>query len=152
MTRHYIRVRDVMTRKPMLIDGMATVAQAATMMQANRVSSLIIDKRFEGDEYGMVVVSDIAARLIAPDRSPQRTNVYEIMSKPVLTVEAEMDIKYAIRMLQQFDLSRALVLDKGELTGIVTLRDLVLRFLLPANTQTVETETETNTATTGDAS
>lgn len=128
----YIPVREVMTPNTMLIDGLATVQEAVESMQREGVSSLIIDKRFDGDEYGMLVISDIAKKIIANNASARRTNVYEIMTKPVLTIEAEMDIKYAIRMLQQFDLSRALVLDKGALCGIVTLRDLVLRFLLPA--------------------
>ena len=62
-------------------------------------------------------------------RAADRISVYEIMSKPVLVVEAEMDIKYAIRMLVRFGLSRALVTEAGKLVGIVTMRDMVLRFL-----------------------
>lgn len=131
----YIPVRAVMNQ-PLLVDGMATVQSAIERMDARGVSSLIIDKRFDGDEYGILVISDVAEKLIAEDRAAQRTNVYEIMVKPVLTVEADMDIKYAIRMLQQFELSRALVLDKGALCGIVTLRDLVLRYLLPSHKPT----------------
>ena len=49
------------------------------------------------------------------------------MSKPAVTVDAEMDIKYAIRLLTRFGLSRALVMEKDELIGLVTLRDMVLR-------------------------
>jgi predicted transcriptional regulator len=133
MSKSFVSVRQVMTTHPMLVDGMATVAEAVTTMHKHNVSSLIINRRYDGDEYGILVVTDIAQRLIALDKSAARTNVYEIMTKPVLTIEAGMDIKYAIRMLQQFSLSRALVLDHGELCGIVTLRDLVFRFLLPAS-------------------
>lgn len=130
----YIAVREVMNPNTMLVDGLATVEDAVATMREHGVSSLVIDRRFDGDEYGMLVISDVAKKLIAQDHSARRTNVYEIMTKPVLTIEADMDIKYAIRMLQQFDLSRALVLDKGQLCGIVTLRELVLRYLLPADT------------------
>jgi predicted transcriptional regulator len=133
MSKSFVSVRQVMTTHPMLVDGMATVTEAVTTMHKHNVSSLIINRRYDGDEYGILVVTDIAQRLIALDKSAARTNVYEIMTKPVLTIEAGMDIKYAIRMLQQFSLSRALVLDHGELCGIVTLRDLVFRFLLPAS-------------------
>ena len=49
------------------------------------------------------------------------------MSKPVVTVDAEMDIKYAVRLLVRFSLSRALVTEKDALIGIVSLRDMVLR-------------------------
>lgn len=133
MSHAFVPVRTVMTTHPMLIDGMATVAEAVETMHRHDVSSLIINRRYDGDEYGILVITDIAQRLIALDKSSQRTNVYEIMTKPVLTVEAGMDIRYAIRMLQQFSLSRALVLEHGELCGIVTLRDLVFRYLLPAS-------------------
>ena len=124
----FVRVRDVMTPSPHMIDGLATVTDALAMMRRHEVSSLVIDKRDEGDEYGILVMQDIAAKVIGADRSPDRTSVYEIMSKPVLVVDAGMNIKYAIRKLVRFSLSRALVIDKGELVGIVTMRDMVLRF------------------------
>ena len=89
----------------------------------------VVDRRHEGDEYGLIVVHDIAEQVIAVNRSPDRTNVYEVMSKPVLSLDAEMDIKYAVRLLCRFGLSRALVLERGALIGIVTLRDLVLRYV-----------------------
>jgi len=123
----YTAVRDVMTPDPHTIDGLAHVSEAIALMQAEKVSSLVIDKRHEGDEWGLVTVHDIAAEVVGPDRSSDRVSVYEVMSKPALTVDADMDIKYAARMLSRFDLSRALVTEKGALTGIVTLRDMVLR-------------------------
>jgi len=125
----YNRVRDVMTPSPHIVDGLATVSQAIELMRRHRVSSLVIDKRHDGDEYGILVMQDIAAKVIGADRSPDRTSVYEIMSKPVLVVEAGMDIKYAIRMLVRFGLSRALVTEQGQLVGIVTMRDMVLRYV-----------------------
>jgi len=51
------------------------------------------------------------------------------MAKPAITLDAGMDLKYAVRLLTRFGLSRALVVDKGEPAGIVTLRDMVLRFV-----------------------
>lgn len=125
----YTRARDVMTPSPHIVDGLATVSQAIELMRRHQVSSLVIDKRHPGDEYGILVMQDIAAKVIGADRSPDRTSVYEIMTKPVLVVDAEMDIKYAIRMLVRFGLSRALVTEQGQLAGIVTMRDLVFRFL-----------------------
>ncbi len=125
----YVRVRTVMTPSPRRIDGLATVAEAVALMRREGISSLVIDRRHEGDEFGLVTVTDIAAKVVASNRSPARTNVYEIMSKPVLTVDANMDIKYATRFLSRFRVSRALVTEGGELVGIVTTRDMVLRCL-----------------------
>ncbi len=125
--RDGVAVRTVMRAKPKTIDGLATVREAVDLMRQSNISSLVIDKRHDRDEYGLVVVHDVAAKVIGPDLSPDRVNVYEIMSKPVVTVDADMDVRYAIRLLTRFGLSRALVVDKGDLAGLVTLRDMVLR-------------------------
>ena len=130
MTREAItRVEDVMTVAPHIIDGLANVRDAIDLMRDKHVSSLIIDKRHDGDEYGIVTVHDIAEKVIAIDRSASRTSVYEIMSKPVLTVSRQMNIKYAMRQLTQFRLTRALVVEDGKMVGIVTLRDMAVRYV-----------------------
>ena len=136
--QNYIRVREVMTPAPWVIEGLATARQAVELMREHHVSSLIIDRRHDGDEYGMVTVHDVAGKVIGPDRSQDRMNVYEIMSKPLLTVDVDMDIKYAIRILTRFQLSRALVTKKGSMVGIVTLRDMTIRY--PDRFKSAETE------------
>lgn len=125
----YRPVSDAMRPEPKTIDGLATVAQAMDAMRRQGISSLVIERRHEGDEYGLVVMHDIADKVIARNRSPQRVSVYEIMSKPVITVDTEMDIRYAIRLLTRFGVSRTLVMDKGELAGLVTLKDLVFAYI-----------------------
>ena len=125
----YTRVRSLMRPSPGMIDGLATVQRALDMMRRKNVGALVIDRREEGDEFGIIVLSDIASKVIAENRAPQRTNVYEVMSKPVLTVNADMDIKYAIRLLSRFDLSRALVTQDGQLVGLVSLREMVFRYV-----------------------
>jgi predicted transcriptional regulator len=123
-----IPVGDVMSREVKHIDSMATVADAIVAMKAANVSSLAVERRDPGDEYGLLVVTDIAREVIAKNRSPERVNVYEIMSKPVLTLPHDMQLRYAVRLLTRFELSRALVADeKRNPVGIVTLRDMVLR-------------------------
>ncbi len=125
----YTRVREVMTLSPHVIDGLASVGEAIALMRANQLGSLVVDRRHPGDEFGIVVVQDIAQKVIGMDQSPDRTTIYEIMSKPVLTVDCEMDIKYAIRLLSRFGLSRGLVTEGGKMVGIVTMRDLVFRYI-----------------------
>ena len=125
-------VGETMTSPPQIIDGLATVREAMDHMRKENYSALVIDRRHKGDEYGLVAVHDIADKVIARNLSPDRTNVYEIMSKPVLTVDVDMDVKYAIRLLSRFRLSRALVTREGEMVGMVTLRDMVFRSVLPA--------------------
>ncbi|MFP5505936.1 MAG: CBS domain-containing protein [Gammaproteobacteria bacterium] len=127
--RKLTRVRDVMKTKFDLIDGMTTVADALNAMQHIETKALIVKKRHAADEYGMVLISDIARQVLAKDRSPERVNVYEIMAKPVIAVAPDMDIRYCARLFERFDLSRAPVVENGEVVGIVSFTDMVLRGL-----------------------
>jgi CBS domain-containing protein len=127
--RKLVRVRDVMKTRFDIIDGMTTVADALRTMKHVDTKALIVDKRHEDDEYGMLLISDIARRVLAQDRSPDRVNAYEIMAKPVVSVDPDMDIRYCARLLERFTLSRVPVIESGKVVGIVSLTDLVLKGL-----------------------
>jgi predicted transcriptional regulator len=88
-----------------------------------------VNKRHADDEYGVVLLSDVAKRVIALDRSPDRVNVYEIMSKPVIAVGPEMDIRYTSRLFDSFGLAVAPVIAEGGVIGVVSYTDIVLRGL-----------------------
>ena len=122
-----LRVGDVMVTEIIGINGLATVSDAMALMRRHNVNSLVVERRDADDEVGLVLVSDIARQVVAPNRSPDRVNVYEIMSKPVWTVPPDMLARYAVRLLARFELSRAVVVDHDRNPiGIVTLRDLTL--------------------------
>lgn len=132
--RKVVRVRDVMKTHYDLIDGMTSVCDALNTMKYKDNKSLIIDKRHEDDEYGILLISDIARHVLAKDKAPDRVNVYEIMAKPVITVDPEMDIRYCARMFDRFSLSRCPVVGRdGKIMGIVSFTDLVLKGLVPDN-------------------
>ena len=121
-----LRVRDVMVTELHTIDGLAKIAQALTTMRRHAVSSLVVERRDEDDEVGLVEVVDIAD-LVAGDRALDRVSVYEVMSKPVITVPADMLARYAARLLRELDRTRAVVVDAARnAAGMVTLRGLVL--------------------------
>jgi len=129
MSGTVIRVADVMTAELRKINGLASVREALDRMQASGTNSLVIERRHEGDEYGFVTVYDVAERVISANRSVERTSVYEIMTKPALTLSAEMNIKYAIRLLARLDVRRALVTRGGDVVGFVSQRDMVMKYL-----------------------
>ena len=126
-TRRILRVSDTMRTEVHTIDGLATVSEAMALMRRHRVSSLVVSRRHDDDEFGLILVSDIARRVIAENRAPERVNVYEVMSKPVLTLPSEMQARYAVRLLVRFSVSRAVVVDQDRNpVGIATMRELVL--------------------------
>jgi predicted transcriptional regulator len=112
-----------------IIDGAATVAEALAVLREKNAHFLIVAKRNEDDEVGVVMVADIAKHVLARNRSPERTNVYEIMSKPALSVKSDMDIRYCARLFDRFGISAAPVIDGDEIKGIVAYDQLVLKGL-----------------------
>jgi predicted transcriptional regulator len=123
-------VKDVMQQTLIIMDGMETVKDAIKALQKEDARCVVIKKRHEHDEYGIVLVGDIAKQVIALDRSPERVNLYEIMSKPVISVHPDMDIRYTSRLFERFGLSQAPVIDGDEVVGLVTYAGIVLHGLV----------------------
>lgn len=126
-----IRVRDIMKTKFDTVDGVDTVANALDTMAHVETKTLIVRKRHPDDTIGMVVLSDISRQVLANDRAPDRVNIYEIMSKPVLTVNPEMDIRHCARLFARFGLARAPVVEDSEVIGIISLTDMVVKGMVP---------------------
>jgi len=125
--RKIVRVRDVMKTDFDMIDGKLTVKDALDAMKHVETKTLLVNKRHDDDEFGIVLLSDIAKQVLARDRSPERVNIYEIMSKPVISVPPDMDIRYCARMFEQFGLSRATVIEAGRVVGVVSFTDMVMK-------------------------
>lgn len=128
-TRSIIRVRDVMKTKFDVVDGKMTIEEILCTMEHADTKCVIVDKRHDHDEYGILLISDIARKVLAKGRAPERVNAYEIMTKPAITVHPDMDIKYCARLFDRFELSRAPVVESGRIIGIVSFTDLILRGL-----------------------
>lgn len=121
-----VRARDVMHKGIVSIDGMTTAKEAAAKMRSEKVSCLLVNKRHADDAWGIVVVQDFIKGVILPGRSPEDVHVYEIMTKPVIAVPADMDIRYVARLINRAGIRRASVEDGGELIGMISLSSLIL--------------------------
>jgi len=125
--RKICRVRQVMKQNFDIVDRMATVRDALRRMRHVDTKCLIVDKRDKDDEFGILLISDISRHVLAQDRSSDRVNVYEVMAKPIITVDPDMDIRHCARLFSRFDLSRAPVVESGKVVGIVSFTDLVIK-------------------------
>lgn len=122
-------VRDCMRTDITEIDGGMDVLSALKIMKEVADTSLIVRRRDEHDEYGMLLFSDIAKHVIAKNRAPERVSVYEIMAKPCVTVRPEMEIRYCARLFENFGISHAPVIENDKIVGTVSYYRLVLKGL-----------------------
>ncbi len=130
-SRDWGAVRDCMRTDVTEVDGKLDVLSALKTMKKVGATSLIVKRRDEKDEIGLLLFSDIAREVIAKDRAPERVNVYEIMAKPVLTVRPDMEIRYCARMFENFGISHAPVVENDEIVGMVSFYQLVLHGIMP---------------------
>jgi len=128
-----VRVRHVMKKGLDIVDGMVTVNDALRNMKYPETRTIIVAKRHQDDEYGVVMFRDVARQVLARDRSAERVNMYEIMSKPVVSVDPEMDVRYCIQLFDRFGLSRAPVIENGTIIGLVSYTDIVLKSIQAQN-------------------
>lgn len=124
------RAKDVMIKGVVYIDGMATAKEAADLMRSEKVEALIVNKRHADDAYGILVVHDLIKGVILADRDPEMVNVYEMMTKPTINIPANLDIRYAARLLMRIGIRRAPVEENGEFIGMVSLNSLILDNML----------------------
>lgn len=129
MQYQHITAKQAMKPQVIMIDGSASITDALEVMQSNNVSALVVKKRSERDAFGMILLADIAKNVLAKDRSPKRVNVYEIMCKPVIDIPPDMDVRYCARLFERARLTKAPVIENGEVIGMISYKELVFNGL-----------------------
>jgi len=120
-------VGNVMTPKEKLvvISAMSTVREALKLMKVHKVRSVIVDKTSEDGAYGIVTFKNILQSIVAEDGDIDLLNVYDIATIPAFSTSAQLNVKYAARMMVKSSIKRLLVVDNNELQGILTMTDII---------------------------
>ena len=121
------KAKDIMAQDVVTVDGSASVAEAVQLMKEKGVRALVVDRRAEDDAYGIVTQRDIVYRVVAERRDPKTVKVHEIMTKPLVVVNPDLDVVYVARLMAQQKLSRAPVVFEQKLQGVVSVSDVVSR-------------------------
>jgi CBS domain-containing protein len=116
-------IREIMTSKVCAIDADKSVAYAAKMLRDEDVGFAPI---VEGDRLvGTLTDRDIAIRVVAEGRDPERTPVREVASTELVTVDPQQDLDEALRLMAEHQVRRVPVVEEdGRLVGIVAQADI----------------------------
>jgi len=119
--------QEIMTPKEKLItvSPMDTVRKALELMKKHSVRSIIVDKHQEHGAYGLVTFKNILQSIVAEDGDIDLLNVYDIANTPAFSVSAQLDVKYAAKLMVNSSIKRLLVIDNNELKGILTMTDII---------------------------
>ncbi|PSB07053.1 hypothetical protein C7B76_28605 [filamentous cyanobacterium CCP2] len=121
-----LRAADVMTKDIVTIRGSATVAEAVKLMKDKETHTLIVDRRYEQDAYGILTETDVVYKVAAYGKDPKRVRVCDIMTKPCIVVNPDLGVEYVARLFANTGIHQAPVI-KGELLGVVSIRDILLK-------------------------
>lgn len=117
-----LKVEDVMVEEVMTVEADVTVKKAVGIMNKHGIGCLIVVK--QGNAVGIVTERDMLTRVLAESRNPEKTKVKDIMSFPLITVNPEMDLEEAAKLMFKMKVKKLPVISNGKLVGLITLTDL----------------------------
>ncbi|RUM50213.1 MAG: histidine kinase [Hydrogenothermus sp.] len=118
-------VKDVMQTNVETISPLASLKEALAKMKEKKVQSLIVDKQHQHDTYGIITYTSILKAVFAEDGDIDLLNVYDIAVKPAVSISKDVEIKYAAKMMVNFNIKRLLVVDNNQLEGIISMTDII---------------------------
>jgi len=120
-----LKVEDIMVETVITVETEATVMRAVKIMNENEIGCLVVTRN--GRAVGIITERDLLKRVIGKARSPNRTKVREIMTKPLIAGHSDMDLEDATRLMFEKKIKKLPVVEHGRLMGLITLTD-VARF------------------------
>lgn len=116
-------VKGVMAKPVITVDRRCSVYKAAKIMSEKGIGCIVVLD--DGEPVGIATERDILQRVVAKGLDTCQTRMMDITSKPLITIEGNTPIIDAIRTMQKKNIRHLPIIEKGELVGIVTQRDLL---------------------------
>lgn len=120
-----MKARDIMSNGVISIERDATVYDAMQKMFDRRVTSLIVEKKSDKENYGILTRKDIINKVIAPDKDPKELEITDVMSEPLLAISPDFTIENVSRLMQKTDIRRFPVVEEREIIGMVSNSDIM---------------------------
>lgn len=118
-------VEDLMNKEVVTVSCMATLREAMALMRRHSVKSLVVEKRHDGDAYGILTYTAVLRSIVQEEGDIDLINVYDIATRPALAVPPSLEVRHAVSMMLNFDVKRLIVTTNNDLQGIITMNDIV---------------------------
>jgi CBS domain-containing protein len=122
------KCKDVMTRNPVVSVASDTVEHVAKLMKAEDIGPVpIVQDQNSKKLIGIVTDRDLAMKIVAEGRDPQRTRVEEVMTRDPVTCHEGDDLKEALDAMRKHQVRRIPVIDNNEhIVGIIAQADVAI--------------------------
>lgn len=111
------------TRETVTVGPAVPVIEAARLMAGHQIGALPV---VDGDRLvGIFTERDVLARVVAGGLDPAATPIADVMSSQLVVADLEETYEVCLQRMQQARVRHLIVLDRGRLAGILSLRDLL---------------------------
>ena len=104
------------------VSYLTTITEAAVIMDKRKIGSVLIEEN--GKVIGIMTERDILKKIVAKGENPNKVTVKEIMSSPLITIDANAELSVASSIMEKNNIRRLVVTDNKEIVGIITTRDV----------------------------
>ena len=122
------KVKDLMTRNLIAIDGEDSVIEASKIMIDNKIGSVLV---YEDDKpVGIITERDIVQKIMTDCKDLCDVRAIEIATKELITISPLDSIEHALVTMHRSRIKRIPVKDPNndELVGIITTHDIIAAF------------------------
>ena len=120
-----ILVENIMTKAIISVTNETTVFQVAKMMEQGGIGAVLVKKN--GHLSGIITDRDYATKIVSHNL-PSDTQVEQIMSSPLITINFDESISAAAERMSSKKIRKLAVTDNGNIIGLITSTDLVTQF------------------------
>jgi len=115
-------VNEVMNKDVLTLDKSTSLQEAAEHMKKLSIGCVIVTEN--DNPIGIITERDFVTKIAAEGR-PLFTEIKEVMSSPLITINSEETIWEASELMKEKLIHKLPVTDNGNIVGIVTTSDIV---------------------------
>jgi len=119
-------VKDYMRKEVLTVDRDMTALEAVKLMKEKRSDYVMVLEK--GRPIGIVTEEDLVEKILAEERDPRETKVYEIMSQPLVTIDPDAGLSEAAEIMGNKDIRKLPVVKDGIIYGMITSREIAKYF------------------------
>lgn len=116
----------LVNREIVTVEHDATLQTAARLMRDHKIGSLLVVKG--GKKVGILSETDVTRRAAAEGLVPDQVTAGSIMSSPIITLDVHAAPEKVNDLMKEKGIRHLAVTEKGEIVGIVSVRDLLRYF------------------------
>jgi len=115
------------------IHSNSTVREAAETMCSNGVGALLVVDPEKGEKYAGIVSERDILRLCCTEDDFRTKKIADIMTRDVIVASVDDELEYTMRIMKNRHIRHMPVIDKENVVGMISIRDIVNSMLEEQN-------------------